>query len=331
MLYDTDTVSQIAVYLFVGVIVGYAVDLRTRDVALKQNDLQLIQEKYDFLNEIYNDTRAVKEQLQAQIINSEDSFGKMFTIARELDSLEPEDVIHGAISVMEKVMKTDEISIYMLDQSSGFLRLMSKSSKLGFELPNSIDVKEQPAIANVIRSKSIYVNRNLDPLFPLFIAPVQSDGKVVAMVSIHKTPFEQFTLSYQNMFQVTIEMISASLTRSYQYVKASSCQRYVDGTLLLKAEPFEKILELKRKAKSKGRNEYTLLTVRNSKTQNRLVWNQMLNAIRNSDYAGMNLNGDVCIILSGTSAAESSQVIDRLSLLGLEAAIVFEDGEALYA
>ncbi|WP_438446797.1 NAD-dependent epimerase/dehydratase family protein [Gorillibacterium sp. sgz5001074] len=331
MFYDTDVLSQIAIYIFVGVIVGYAIDRKNREVIHKETEMQLVQEKYDFLNEVYTETRLVKDQLQTQIINTEDSFGKMHAIAKELDSLEPEDVLHGALTVLERVMKTDEISIYVLDKKTSYLRLMTKSTKLEFELPNSLSLKEQPILDDIIMNKTMHVNRNLDPLLPLYIAPIQCDNEVVALVSIHKMPYEQFTLFYQNMFQVAAELISDSLTRSYRYVKAAYPQRYFEGTSVLKPEHFEKILEVKRLAKSKGRNEFTLLRVRYSRGQTRLQWNRMLSAIRTTDYAGLNLNGEVCIILSNTEEQDSYKVIDRLKAAGIEATIVREEGEALYA
>lgn len=226
MLYDSQSLFQVAVYIFVGVAVGYSLDRKNREVAMKEADLASVNEKYGFLQQIYNDTRTVKEELQNQIINLEDSFGKIYSIIRELDSLEPEEIFRSAVKVMEKVMRTDEISIYAVDRSGDVLRLAAKSDKLSFEVPITIKTEEHPVVASAMKDHTVYANKTLDPALPLFMAPVLCNGRAVALVSVHSVGFERFTLSSQNKFQVAVGLISSALSRAYRY-KAAIIQEEV--------------------------------------------------------------------------------------------------------
>ena len=91
-------------------------------------------------------TRIVKNELENQVIDTEDSFSVIYKTIQGVDSLEIEKVFSGAISAIEKIMKTDQVSIYTLnnDGTNNFMRLKARSIALDDKVPNSIKISDSP-------------------------------------------------------------------------------------------------------------------------------------------------------------------------------------------
>lgn len=67
LLYDASVLFHIAIYFIIGIAVGYSMDKRSKEVVSTQFEKQAVEEKYDFLKEMYNDNLQVKDELQQQI------------------------------------------------------------------------------------------------------------------------------------------------------------------------------------------------------------------------------------------------------------------------
>src|SRR4030042_2198896 len=241
-IYTPEYLLHISAYILIGIITGYSIEKRNRDLESKDLALKSLGGKYDFLNGIYNETKIVKEELQNQIIDTEDSFGVIYSIIQELDSQEIEKVFSAAISAIERIMKTDEVSIYTVsDTGKGeFLRLKTRSTTLSEKIPNSIRVIESKATKEVMETKNLYINHRLEPDLPVMIAPILEDRNVIATVSIHKVPFENLTLHYENLFRTIIGLISNALKRAYFFEASLRDKRYIVNTRILNPSTFEK-------------------------------------------------------------------------------------------
>lgn len=329
MLYDSETLTQAAVYIFVGAAVGYSMDRKNREVAQKASQITSVAEKYEFLNEVYADTCSVKEELQSQIINSEDSLGKIYNITRELDSLEPEHIFQTAVSVMEKVMRSDEITIYTVNRQSDYVHLVAQSGKPGFETAKSMCLKDSPALAGVVEKKTMYANRTLEPSEPLLIAPVLYKDQVAAVVSVHAMSFEHFTLEYQNRFKVLVLMLTSALTKAWIFTESASFIRYVPGTTVLRTEVFENILELKRQAKNKGKHDFTILVLQNVSPHDSDALDKITGSLRETDYVGQYFDGRLYVILGNSGKWDAEHVVGKMQSIGVRANVVQE--EAMYA
>ncbi len=313
MLYDTNFFFTIATYLFVGLVVGYSIERKSALLQAKQRELTVLDDKYRFLNEVYNDTRAIKDELQLQIMNNSDSFGKIYAITKELESLEPEKIFTSTVSVVESIMKTNTVSIYTVNKYRSYLRLVARSQNAEFNLPKSMKAEDYGYIMELMNEKSFYINKQLKEDAPLLAAPIVSNGEVMAVISLHGMPFENFTLYYQNLFKIVVDLISSSLSRALSYVEATGNQRYIEGTTVLRSEVFAEILESKQVASEKHGIEYVVLALEEQAAASEEIAKQIAKSLRETDYIGQGVDGTLMVLLSNSSKQDAMYVLERFT------------------
>lgn len=330
LLIDPDFFLQCAVYLFIGLVIGYAIERKQRIILSKDMELQTLKEKYEFLDGLYNDTRMIKDELRQQILNNGDSFGKIYQVTKELESLEPEKIFISTIQVVESIMKSNMVSIYTVNKYRSFLRLAAKSNHPSFDIPKSLKVDDFPYLRNLIEGKQLYVNKELQGDFPLLAAPVIShNGEIAAVISVHRLQFEHFTQYHQNLFKTIVDLISTALSRSLYFVESTSSMRYWDGTMVLKPDVFKEIIKNKNLAREKQGAEYVVLQPASGTTETFELAVQVYKFLRETDYVGTDHGGQLKVLLSNTSKSDASFVLNRMSKNGISLEIVGE--ELLYA
>lgn len=311
LLYDTDFFFQISVYLFIGLVVGYTIDRKIFLINSKDRQLDSMVEKYDHLNVIFNETHEVKNQLQQQILNNGDSFGKIYSIIKELESLEPEKIFTSTINVIETIMKSSNVTIYTLNKYGSFLRLVARSKENNENIPKSIKIEDYIYIQEIIQDQSIFINKKLDANLPLMCAPVVNNGKIVAIISLNGINFDNFSLYYQNLFKVIVGLISSALTRAYSFIEATFDQRFITGTPILKKEIFMEILKSKQLSKSKHDVDYVLLSGKPDDRKLEDLSHIISKSLRESDYIGLHPNGSILVLLGNSSLEEANIVLER--------------------
>lgn len=308
---DHNTLIQFAVYLFVGLLVGYVIENKNIKAETAKDDLQLFKEKYELLNEIYTETRKVKDELQHQILFSEDSVGEIYSIIKKIDSLDPDEIFNGVISVLEQVMKTKEAAIYLVGQGERYLRLVSKSNIVNSNFSSSIEVIPNGPYAKAITQNEFFINRRLESDLPMLIAPIWKDNQAVAVICINEVSFENLTLYYENLFHVVTSLITSSITRAYEYVSATHHERYLDGTVVLKPEYLNKVIGNKQKAFEQLNIPYTKVKIEKEKEMEQIV-KGISSLLRDTDYIGIDEEDDYWVILSNTNQENANGVIRRI-------------------
>jgi UDP-glucuronate decarboxylase len=313
LLYDTDFFFQVAMYLFIGLVVGYAIEKKNRLIESQVNQMEDIEEKFEFLNSVYTEVREVKEELQQRIQNSEDSFGKIYSITKELESLVPEEIVTSTISVVESIMRTKDVSIYTVNSYGSYLRLVAHSIGRETEKNKSIKVEDFDYINQMFQDGKIYINKDLIEGVPLMSAPIHNNGEIIAMIAIDGIQFEKFSLYYQNLFKITVDLVSSALSRAFLYIEATEGQRYIEGTTILNKEAFAVILENKKLAKTKHNINYLLVTCTMEESSIQKISQRVSRLLRETDYIGLGENGEILILLSNSKISEASLVFKRFA------------------
>ncbi|MEF2966822.1 NAD-dependent epimerase/dehydratase family protein [Paenibacillus sp. M1] len=330
MLYDTDFFFQIGMYLCIGLVVGYAVERKNDKIRSQHTEIKEIEEKYEFLNEVYQEAREVKNELQQRIMNSGDSFGKIHAITKELDSLEPEEIFTSTVNVIESIMDTKAVSIYIVSGNGAYLRLAGHSKAIGEEAAKSLKVEDHEYISRIFLEGHVFVNRELAPGIPLMAAPVHRHGETVAIIALDELPFEKFSLYYQNLFKITVELVSSALSRAFSYVEATESLRYVEDTPILTHEVFETIRKNKQAAREQHNIGYTLLTPGGEVASLRDYSLEIKALLRETDYIGLGEAGKLLILLSNTGPDDVARVLERFSNRNISLRILEEEVEAVY-
>ncbi|RAP74291.1 NAD-dependent epimerase/dehydratase family protein [Paenibacillus montanisoli] len=323
LLYDPDALFIIAMYLFFGLIVGYVADKARRDNNRIKEDLKSMENNYQFLKDVYADTRKVKEELQRQLINSKDSIGRIYGIIRKLESMEPEEIVNSSVGVLKTLLEADRISVYSVNNSD-FIRIMIKSGAQQFDLPKTMRLSDYPAMLQVARHGKLFVNRSMDAALPTLIAPIVHEGQVVALVSVHDLPFERMNLNVENLFRVSVDLISGSLSRAFKYMGATRSERFIDDTAVLRPEAFMQLLETKSTAKLQHNAEFVLLDVETDDQPVKSVAERLASSLRDSDYIGL-IREKIVLLLSNSNLNEADYVMQRLSKHGITTRIMSEE------
>jgi UDP-glucuronate decarboxylase len=313
---DNETILNFAIYIFIGIVSGYVIDKKNAREQSTRLELEALQNKHHFLTEIYHETRILKDDLQAQIVNSEDSIGKVYSIVKKLDSLETEHIFAETITVLEQTLKTDSVALYVVGQNRQFLRLVSNSKNPILTLSRSLKIEGNHELKRVIEQNKLFINRKLQSDTPMIMAPIIKEGMTIAVICIYHSNFDQLTLHYQNLLKVVVNLISDSLTRAYEYLQATNKERYTDGTIILKPVYFHRLLENKVKLKEQLGIEFSVVEVPWTPDFKQNI-HLLENSLRETDYMGMNEHGHTFILFSNTNELDVENVIRRLGRLGV--------------
>lgn len=318
IFYEPKYLINIIFYILIGSIVSYAIDLKNNKIYENGLELAALNEKYNFLQMIYTDTRIIKEELQDQIISSEDSFANIYETTKALDSLEVDYVYSGAVKAIETLLKTPKVSIFSVNKTGEYLRLKAKSTSDKFTLPFSVKVAEFEELKNVIVNKTIFINRSLNSKLPKMTAPIIDRDKVVALVSIHEFEFENFTLYYENLFQVMVNLISSAITRAYRYDEATVKDKFIPGTEILVNKEFQHSLKQKLQLKESFNLEFSLVKTKESYSS----YDKLSTYIRDTDLLGLGKDNCIYILLSNTDKIAAKKALSRFLSNGIDAELI---------
>lgn len=317
MVYQIEAVIHLAVYLCIGVVTGYVTDTRDRRLADIRSELETANSRFAFLSGLYKECSQLKDDLFTQVVNSEDSLGKIYAVVRELDSLETEDIYTAAATIVAKIMKAGSVSVYTLNADRSYLR---KKTGLGpARSPNSIKVANTAYVGEVLDSKKVFVNREMCADCPLVVAPIVHDNRVIAMITVDDLPFESLSLYHVNLLRILAMLVTDALARAYLFDEGLHDRRYVEGTRILKAAEFDKVLAAIAKRRELHGLDAALMKLTAPIPDLRELSEKLAGVVRAEDYVGMTPDGRICLLLLNTAEGTVEDVQRRLGSIGVDA------------
>ncbi|MEK4523175.1 NAD-dependent epimerase/dehydratase family protein [Psychrobacillus sp. FSL W7-1493] len=315
LTYDTSFLFQVALFLSMGLIVGYSIE-RKNNLIKKQKSLLDDQEsRYSFLNDMHTELREVKKELQLRILNTGDGLGKMHYLLKELDTLDSEKIYVNSISVLQKMLKAKSVSIYKFSNDKSSLRLVTHLNS--FELPTTLNVHEEDYVQQVIGKQNIFVNKKLLPQTPLMAACLSDGEEKLALITIDGIDFEHISLYHENLFKIVTEIIETALIKAKRFQELTEDDRFVSQTSVLIEHIFEEILKAKKVAFSKYQVPYLLLEVLADEESFISYANEISKEIEETDYIGASKDHGLFVLLSNTTKQAGQHVLSRLSEKGI--------------
>ncbi|MEN8698506.1 NAD-dependent epimerase/dehydratase family protein [Bacillus infantis] len=214
---------HISIYIFAGLSIRYALD--KKDILLRRyrDEAAAARENYQSLNTAYADIVKVKEELQNQILYTENSIGMLYKIMRDMDSLDPQKIYKASINTIETLLKSNEVVFYLLETSGEKLMMMDKSECL--DADPIIRGEQEEFYMEVLRTNQLYVNKSLDKNLPSMIVPLYIKNQPAGVICVDGLAFEQLSLFYMNLMDVISEMISSSLSLAKEHESMLGEQR----------------------------------------------------------------------------------------------------------
>jgi hypothetical protein len=269
------------------------------------------------LRGLYEKNLAVKDKLYRQIVNSDDSIGRLYRIITRLDSVEPENIFTQAAAVTAQILTVDNIAIYVVGPDGYYLRQKVRLGGLTRKQPRSLRVADHAYLQDILQEHTIFVNRELVKDTPDLAAPIVHQDKVIAVITIFGLGFEQWSLYQQNLLSITTRLISASMARAYRYEQEVQEKRFVAGTRILQAEEFRKIIqELQNRRTLQEDLTVAVLKVVMGDLDYEGLDRRLGHVIRNEDFVGVGGDG-VYILLPDADKKITAMVQERLQGAGV--------------
>ena len=317
LTYVPENILHLTAYLFTAALTGYFADARRFEREAVEWQKRQSQERQSFMKELYEDNLAVKDKLYRQIVNTDDSIGRLYRIIKQLDSVEQENIFTQATAVTSQILNVDDIAIYVVGKDGHFLRQKVRMGKLAARQPRSLRVEDYSYLQVLLQEQTIFVNKDLLKDTPDLAAPIVYQDKVIAVITIFGLGFEQWSLYQQNLLSITTRLISASMARAYRYEQEVQEKRFVAGTRILQAEEFRKIIqELQNRRTLQEDLTVAVLKVVMDDLDYEGLDRRLGHVIRNEDFVGVGSDG-VYILLPDADKKITAMVQERLQGAGV--------------
>lgn len=304
-------------YFFVGAVSGYVRLNKDDKIRFSEEQIGLLEEKLEFTRELYQDTFNEKRDLKKQIIGSKDSFGKIFDVTRNLDTVEPHKLYLKIMETFEETLENKSLSVYSVNDKSVFGRLEVSSRDIINEVSRSISLDTYKPVLDKIKKDEIWKNTEFLPHFPMYAAGVWRRDKLELIIFIWHAKPEQNSLYYVNLFKILRDLVEISLLRAFDYNQNLYENQYLEGTRILCREEFEKTYQNFKDMAERKVFSYEFLKIdANGHSAGEL--DSMLNGkIRANDIAGELADGQYGILLSQATKDDLKFILPRFENLDI--------------
>lgn len=207
-----------ATYLLTGAIAGYTRDRYQDQIENLTKSQEIMEDKYIYLNQMYDKALENKESYGRQIVNYKDSLGRVYAVTKKLDSMHVDEILRQAIGILEDMMETQRVAIYFIDGDS-LARLRTCSEGLADTLPGSISLDDMPECRQALESSVTWVNRAFLEGQPDYAYGIYKDHVLWGMIILQKVQYRQMSLAYLNRFNIVSGLIGDALLRAADYEK----------------------------------------------------------------------------------------------------------------
>lgn len=323
LMLDANTYVWIAQLFILGLVVGYMRDQisKLREESVEEKDF--LARQLNDIQDINSSNVRVKAALETQIVNHNDSVGKIYSITSALDRYSPEEVLFYAAEMLGKLVKSKDVAIYTVSNGD-YARLFSSTSKKARMLGNSIRYTGMGELYETLVERKVYINRRMDEQYPLMANAIYENDKMQMILMVWGIPWESMTLSQANQLVVISALIQNAVLRANRYMSALEDKRYVEDSRMLETEAFAALLDAYMKAEERGLTECTVLKVDTAPMSCVEAGKILSSKLRTTDYMGMLSDGELYALLSNTSRKDAGFVISRFADAGFPSEIMKE-------
>ena len=315
ILLDYNTYVWVAQLFILGLVVGYMKDQLAAMKGESQQEMQYLTGQLDDIQDINTSNVRLKNVLEVQIVNQNDSFGKIYEITSSLDQYDPSEVLFYAAEILSRLVGSKDVAIYSVANRS-YARLFSSTSKKARELGNSIEYTSYEDMYRDLKEHRVFINKNMDEKYPLMANAIYSEEEMQLILMIWGIPWERMTLSQANMLVVIGYLIQNAVVRANRYIEALENQRYIEGTKIMETEAFSNLVEAYLRARNKNLTECTILRIDVQENRQEEAAVALTKLMRQSDYIGKLSDGNLYALLSNTEHKDADFVIRRFDKAG---------------
>lgn len=323
VLLDYNTYVWIAQLFILALVVGYLRDQLKIMKSESEEEQEFLHYRLNDMTDINQSNVRVKDALETQIVNHNDSIGKIYNITSQLDRYMPEEVLFYAAEMVSKLMNSKDVAIYTVSNRD-FARLASSTSPLARRYGHSIRYREMQELSQALEEKRVFINRSMDKAFPHMASAIYEEDNMQLILMVWGIPWEQMTLGQANMLTVISYLIQNAVLHADRYMAALEDKRYVEGEKILETEAFTTLVRAFYTAMDKELTECSLLLIEAEPEDYKNAGEILEKKLRQSDYLGTLKDGRLYALLANTSHKDAEIVIKRFAECGYSSKIVEE-------
>lgn len=324
LMLDVNTYVWIAQLFILGLVVGYMRDQIRKLRVESQEEKEFLSLQLGDIQDINSSNVRVKDALELQLVNQNDSVGKIYSITSALDQYSPEEVLFYAAEVLGQLSNSKDVAIYTVSNRS-YARLFSSTSQKARMLGNSIRFTEMGEMYETLAEHKVFINRKLDERYPLMANAIYNDkSEIQIIIMLWGIPWENMTLGNANQLVVISYLIQNAVLRANRYLDVLENQRYVENTHTLETSAFTSLLNAYLAAKARGLTECAVLRVEADSRAYKEAGEKLTKKLRQTDYIGTLADGSLYVLLANTSREDAQYVIARFAEVGYNSYIVEE-------
>ncbi len=321
LMLDSNTYIWIAQLFILGLSIGYMKDKLNVLKRESEEEQEFLSVQLTDIQDINSSNIRVKDALETQIVNQNDSIGKIYSITSALDQYSSEEVVFYATEMVMQMFGSKDVAVYTISHSE-YARLFASTSDKARSMGNSIKYTAMGELYQTLMERKVYINKSLDEHYPLMANAIFEGEKMQMIICIWGIPWERMTLGSANQLTVVSSLIQNAVLRANRYLAALENKRFVEGTRQMEGDAFTALARAFMTAENKGLTDSTLIRMLVPKAaypQTAVLLNARL---RDSDYFGTFEDGTLCALLSNTNRKDTEFVMQRLEEYGVKAEIV---------
>lgn len=318
------TYVWLAQLFIVGLVVGYLKD-KLMDQRVESTEEQYyLKNRFDDILDINRSNVHVKNSLQTQIINQNNSIGKVYDITSTLNQYTTEEVLFHAAEILSKLMETKDVAVYLVSNDD-YARLFSSTSEKSRSMGRSIRYRETGEMFETLSRRQVFINRKLDQSLPMMANAIFEEDEIQIIVMAWGIPWEAMTLGQANLMSVISALIREAVLRASRYMNALESQRYETNNNILNKDAFRSLVNAFGNAHERGLTDITILKYSGEDAFDRCE--EIRAHLRQSDYFGTMGDGSLYMLLPNANTKDAQFAINRLAASGFAVSIVEDLGE----
>jgi nucleoside-diphosphate-sugar epimerase len=326
LLYNMDNWLPLMMYMLAGGLFGYMHDKTGEKVKMLEREKEERDTETAFLESMYKQASEDRSQLQKQVMRYRDSYGRIYSITQELDTLQPEQVFLSTLNVLEDTMQNHSVALYSRTGNTPFARLVVHSREIVGSLSKSLDLDKFPLMKARLERGEMFTNTALEPGYPVFCAPLMQDERLIAMIALWDVPFDQQTLYHQNLFNVVAGLTQSAMVRTLRYFNMSQ-DMYLEGTHILADKAFRSAMGVYQRMRKQRTSSYLLLRVKSLSGEADLrEMDRCIGSVtRTTDVTGRTDDGAYFVLLPQASVENMPQIENRFYKAGLTCEVMAQE------
>ena len=317
VMLDYNTYIWVAQLFILGLAVGYLKDRLNIVKREDKDEINYLSGQIEDIQDINSSNVRIKNVLEEQIINHNQSVGTIYEITSELEQYAPEEVLFYAAEVVSRILGNSDVAIYRVDNDK-YARLFSATSQKARSMGNSLLYNDLEEVYDEISAQKVYVNKTLKKKYPLLANAIFENDNMEILIFVWGIPLERLNLGLANMLKVVSYLIQNAVLRANRYQEALEKERYREGTQILESRAFSNLVKAYLKAQDRNLTQCSLLEIKGNREE--ITKTEAIEKLlRGTDYIGELADGKLYILLSNTDYTGSQKVIERLNGIGYEA------------